>query len=117
MSLVLPGWFVLEGVASPGRVCRGGACPLAPNEDFNDVDGFHGFLSRDAEDWRTRCLACELRSKAKGLTDGLGASNSSPSKESRALRTRRNDSTVDPRPASRFLNAFSDIPAFSAVVI
>ena len=79
MSLVLPGWFVLEGVASPGRVCRGGVCPLAPNEDFNDVDGFHGFLSRDAEDWRTRCLACELRSKAKGLTDGLGASNSSPS--------------------------------------
>ena len=79
MSLVLPGWFVLEGVASPGRVCRGGAYPLAPEEHFNDINVLHGFLCRDAEDWRTRCLAFELRSKAKGLTDGLGASNSSPS--------------------------------------
>ncbi len=116
-ALPLPRWLVLEGVASERWVCCCGSYPLAPYEHFNDIDGLHRFLSRDPVDWRTRRLAFELRSRAKGLTDGLGANNSRPSKQSRAFRTRSSDSTVDPRPASRFLSAFSDIPAFSAVVI
>ncbi|SDF02155.1 hypothetical protein SAMN05444167_1156 [Terriglobus roseus] len=106
---------MFKDIAPQRRICRGRAYTLAPKKDFDDIDRFHETLVLVPEARRTRCRGFELRSKANGLTVGVGTSRSNPSRESSAFRTRKNVSIVEPLPDSRFLNAFSEMPALSAV--
>ena len=107
-----PGGVIGEHIAAEALIGRDRADALAPDANFDD----RGVHPLSVGRRRARCAGLDWRSRSSGLTLVSGARRSIPCSESSAFRTRSSVSTVDPRPVSRLRRAFSEMPAFSAVV-